>query len=114
MLNKIMPRVIEQEINQLLATTAELQSLVEQHAWEDVDQLAKSRQTSLENFFASPIPTESAQQVEQMIRKIMDKDKSIVELIETERKQAFKHFSKLRSNSKANNAYKNVATLVIP
>jgi chromosomal replication initiation ATPase DnaA len=105
---------IEHKIEQLLATTEEIAQLVEQHAWDDVDQLARIRQESLEKFFASPVATENAQQVEQMIRKIMAKDKDVVELIKNERKQTFNNFAKLKTNSKANNAYKNVATLVIP
>ena len=49
-----------------------------------------------------------------MIRKIMELDHELIELIELEKKNTFTKFTHLKFNSKANKTYQNVASLNLP
>jgi len=53
----------------------------------------------------------NAKAVEKMIRSLLASDNEVVHFIESEKQKTFKKYANLKNNNKANQTYKNVASL---
>jgi len=106
-----MTRIIENEIAVLIEQSNDIAKHVHQEDWDSVEQLTEKRQLALESFFNKPINKDCLRPVENMIRNILKIDNELVQFIENEKNNTFKKFAHLKSNSKANSAYQNVASL---
>ena len=109
-----MEQIIEQDIAALISQSSAIAKHVRLENWSTVEELTQQRQQSLEVFFDTAISTKYAEPVEKMIRKIMELDHELIELIELEKKNTFTKFTHLKFNSKANKTYQNVASLNLP
>jgi len=106
-----MNRSLESDIDELIEQSNDIAHHVKLENWDQVEQLTDVRQLLLENFFRTPISVSDAKPVHDMIRNILDIDKSLIRTIENEKSKTFKMFANLKSNFKAQSTYKNIAAL---
>ncbi len=101
----------ENEIAALISQSDNIAKQIKLKNWDVVEMLTQKRQQALEQFFIKPITTKHAKLVEKMIHSILGTDRELINFIETEKKKTFNKYACLKNNNKANQAYKNIASL---
>ncbi len=107
----IMTANLESEIEILIEHSNDIAEQVRLQNWDQVNNLTLERQVALEAFFSHPIDPKGAKPVAIMIQEILRIDNQLIEFIETEKKNTFSIFADLKSNSKAQKTYQNIAAI---
>ncbi len=106
-----MTKSTEKEIAALISQSDDIAKQVKLENWDVVEMMTMKRQQALEQFFIKPIKAQHANSIEKMIRSILASDRQLVHFIETEKKKSFNNYANLKNNSRANQTYKNIASL---
>lgn len=102
---------MQEQITALLDETRQIMDEVKQSNWDVVQLLAEQRQRHLEDFFTQTIPLESAEQVADMTRQILDYDKEVVAVISQEKLNTLNAFREVQNQSQAQKTYQHIAGL---
>lgn len=102
---------MQKQITALLDETRQIVHEVRQSNWDVVQHLAEQRQKHLEDFFAQPIPLESADQVADMTRQILDFDKHALEAVHQEKSHTLNAFREVQNQNQAKKAYQHIASM---
>lgn len=101
---------MQDQINQLIKHSLQIAEEVKLNNWSVVEHMAEERQKNLEAFFAEPVDTANSEQVSDMIHKILEIDRQVVDNIVAEKNKTLSSFQALNQQSKAQKSYQHVAS----
>ena len=101
---------MQAQIDQLIQESLRIAEEVKLNNWSVVEHMAEERQKNLEAFFADPIETADSQKVSDMIHRILEIDRQVIDDIVADKNETLSSFKTLNQQSKAQKSYQNVAS----
>lgn len=101
-----MNATVTHSLDQIIEETQSFQSLIDNEAWDELDQKLKLRQEKLENIFALPIIEEEKETVIGQLSQVANLDKVYQSQLQKNRKQSTNNVLQFRRKHDAANAYK--------
>ena len=80
--------------------------LARQQQWDDLDSHDKHRMTLLKKMFSRPVPPSQGRQVAVVINKVLELNKELLELCQTEKGHSSDALHKMSVGKRAQKAYK--------
>lgn len=96
---------MNQQWQQILQMTQQMQDLAVENEWEQVVEVEASRKCLLEGFFKTPISTNDAEEISRGLKQVIESDRQLTEIGVKTKQDLSAILNTLRSGRKAVDAY---------